>query len=97
MEHLDWSSENFNLLGLEFNVNLNLMPETNYKKAMEKIKDSTAFWKKMSLTPIGKITVIKSLLLSTLNHLFMSVPLPNKCFINNIENLLYCFLWDGKP
>ena len=27
----------------------------------------------------------------------MSVPLPNNCFINNIEKLLYCFLWDGKP
>ena len=54
MEHLDWSSENFNLLGLKFNVNLNLMPEINYKKAMEKIKGSIAFWKKMSLTPIGK-------------------------------------------
>ena len=36
LEHLDWSLENFNLLGLEFNVNLNLMPEINYKKAMEK-------------------------------------------------------------
>ena len=33
MEHLDW---NFNLLGLDFNVNLNLMPEINYQKAMEK-------------------------------------------------------------
>ena len=36
MEHLDWSSENFNLLGLVFNVNLNLMPEINYKMAMKK-------------------------------------------------------------
>ena len=36
MENLDWSSEKFNLLGLEFNVNLNLIPEINYKKAMEK-------------------------------------------------------------
>ena len=97
MEHLDWSSENFNQLGLVFNVNLNLMPEINYKKAMEKIKGSIAFLKKMSLTPIGKITVIKSLLLSKLNYIFMSVPLPNKCFIKNIKKLLYCFLWDGKP
>ena len=97
MEHLDLSSENFSLLGLDFNVNLNPMPEINYKKAMEKLKRSIAFWKKMSLTPIGKITVIKSLLLSKLNHFFMSILLPNKCFIKNIEKLLYGFLWDRKP
>ena len=38
MEYLDWSSKNFNLLGLDFNVNLNLVPEINYKKAMKKSK-----------------------------------------------------------
>ena len=52
---------------------------------------------KRSLTPLGKITVIKSLILSQLNHLFMSIPLPGKGFCENLNKKLYNFVWDDKP
>ena len=52
---------------------------------------------KRSLTPLGKITVIKSLILSQLNHLFMSIPLPGKGICENLNKELYNFVWDDKP
>ena len=40
--------------------------------------------------------MIKTLILSNLNHLFMTIPLSQE-FSKKIDNLLYNFLWDGKP
>ena len=73
------------------------MDEINYNLALIKVKKTIAFWKKRSLTPLGKITVIKTLILSKLNHLFTSIPLPQNQFCKKIEKFLFNFKWDGKP
>ena len=68
----DWNNDNFSLLGLHFHANLDQMAEINYNLAINKVKNTISLpyiWKKRSLTPLGKITVIKTLILSRLNHL----------------------------
>ena len=95
--HFDWNNDCFSLLGLEFHVHLDKMDEINYNLALIKVKKTIAFWKKRSLTPLGKITVIKTLSLSKLNHLFTSIPLPQNQFCKKIEKLLFNFIWHGKP
>ena len=52
---------------------------------------------KRCLTPLGKITVIKSLILSQLNYLFMLILLPGKGFCENLNKKSYNFVWDDKP
>ena len=94
---LNWDSNNFSLLGITFDPNLSNIPLINYNNAIIKIENTIASWKKRSLTPLGKITVIKSLILSQLNHLFMSIPLPGKGFCENLNKKLYNFVWDDKP
>ena len=54
-------------------------------------------WNKRQLTPLGKITVIKSMILSKLTYLFMNLPDPPVDFIQELQNVLYTFLWNGKP
>ena len=87
----------FTLLGIDFDVNLQNIPALNYSKALIKVDEVISAWKKRTLTPLGKITVIKSLILSQLNHLFMAIPLPNNNFHVDLNKKLYKFLWDGKP
>ena len=94
---LNWDSNNFSLLGITFDLNLSNIPLINYNNAIIKIENTIVSWKKRSLTPLGKITVIKSLKLSQLNHLFMSIPLPGKGFCENLNKKLYNFVWDDKP
>ena len=53
-------------------------------------------WKKRILTPIGKICVLKTLVVPQLNHLFMSIPNPSDLFLKEINNLFYNFIWGGK-
>ena len=53
-------------------------------------------WNKRNLTPIGKITVVKSLILPVLNHLFIALPNPSIEIIKNIEDMLYTFIWKSS-
>ena len=94
---LIWGDEEFDLLGITFNVNLNLTTIKNYQKAQIKINESIKSWNKRYLTPLGKITVIKTFLLSQLNHIFLALPNPNPQIIKEINTSLFKFLWDNKP
>jgi hypothetical protein len=53
-------------------------------------------WKSRSLTPIGRLTVIKTLLIPKLNHLILTIPNPEDETIHAFERDLYNFLWSGK-
>ena len=46
---------------------------------------------------MGKNVVIKTLVLSKINHLLLSLPNPNLNIINNLQNMLYSYLLGGGP
>ena len=73
---LNLGKSEFKLLGITFNVDLNEIIKINYEEKIVKIKKLIKLWKCRYITPLGKITVIKSLLLPILNHLFISIPNP---------------------
>ena len=73
---LEWGTTKFKLLGIDFSVELKDMTDMNFTQAINKIEKIIAPWKKRMLTPIGKITVIKTFLLTKLNHLFTSLRIP---------------------
>ena len=54
-------------------------------------------WDKRNLTPFGKITVIKSLVLSKIVHILTALPSPSKKLINELNKIFYIFLWNDKP
>ena len=51
--------------------------------------------KTKSKTVLGKITVVKTILLSKLTHL-ISLPSPNKVYIKALETMLYNYIWGSK-
>ena len=55
-------------------------------------------WNKRNLTVLGKITVVKTILLSKLTHLLIpvSLPSPNKVYIKALETMLYNHIWGSK-
>ena len=52
-------------------------------------------WSKRNLTVIGKISVVKTLILPILNHLFLTLPNPNAEMIKKINDAIYYFLWNS--
>ena len=96
-QKLDWGTTEFNLLGLQFSVDLNKIPAMNYSLILNKIEKILIRWRRRNLTPVGKITVLKTFVLSSLNHVFASLPSPDKQTISSLNKLMYSFLWDNKP
>ena len=48
-------------------------------------------WEKRQLTPLGRIAVIKTLFLSKINHLLISLPNPKPQTVRHIEKLFMAF------
>lgn len=69
---LNWNQLSFKML-IHFHVDLSQMFEMNYKEKNLKVEKH---WKRRILIPIEKITAIKTLLISQLNHLFTMLPNP---------------------
>ena len=49
------------MLGINFNVDLEKMVEENYEVKLQELEKVVKQWEKRSLTPLGKITVIKNI------------------------------------
>ena len=92
---LTWGITHFKLLGIHFDIDLDKVININYNDKISKIETLIKIWNRRYLTPIGKITVVKTLLIPILNHLFMSLPNPPPCTIKSINNLFYSFIWQG--
>ena len=84
------------MLGIEFNVELEKMPKINYDIAILRSKQLLNRWENRYLTPFGKITIIKTFVISKFNLLFISLPSPAPTTIKEISNILYKFVWGGK-
>ena len=84
------------MLGIKFHVDLKTMIKLNYEDKIKKMKRVISNWNRRVLTPIGRITVVKTLLISLFIHLFTSLPTPAIAFINDITNTLIEFVWQGK-
>ena len=90
--YLKWTTT-FKLLGIFFDVDLTNIPKINYVKKLVKIKNIINHWKKRLL---GRISIIKSLLISQLNHLFISLPMPSVNYLKNLIEILFHYLWNIK-
>ena len=94
---LSWGGNSFSLLGIDYTTKIDDMTEINFNKTLETCKIILRNWKKRNLTPIGKITVIKTFIISKFTHLFTSLPCPNITLIKKLNHMIFDFIWDGKP
>ena len=75
---------------------LKKMITVNFNLALAKMQNESLKWKNRNLTPFGKITIIKTNLISKVIHLLSVLPTP-KSFLKSVNDLLFSFLWDNKP
>ena len=52
---------------------------------------------KRLIIPLGRVAVLKSLVLSKLIHLWILLPNPPDEYINSLQKLCYEFVWNKKP
>ena len=67
----------------------------NFLTKIREIKNLLLQWNRRNITPFGKITVIKTLALSKINHLLLSLPSPPDRMLKDLESVFYNFIWNG--
>ena len=91
-----WVKE-LKVLGVSFTANPTDTVRLNYPSKIEDIRKLLNLWSMRNLSLIGKITVIKTLALSKIVHLLISIPSPNPEMLKEIKSLVFRFLWNNKP
>ena len=71
------------------------MIRLNCSKKINEIEETLRKWRRRILTPIGKIVIVKNLLISKLNHLFLTLPNPLELDFRKLKTLLNTFVY-GK-
>ena len=99
MGHLgmDWNPENFKILGVWFTKDLNECIELNFSEKLNEIKQMFKIWIKRQLTPLGRIAILKSLILSKLTYLWLLLPNPPGDSVKMLQQMCYNFVWCKKP
>ena len=93
----DWNPETFRMLGVDFTVNLQDISDININKKITEITKEINNWSRRHLTPLGKIVVLKTLILSKIVHLLISLPPPSEKVMKELNSIFYKFLWNGGP
>ena len=95
-QHIAWPVHKVKALGVWFSTIKGESLILNYEEKKEKISKIIENWQFRRLTLLGKITVIKSLLASQLVYIMSPLPTSHH-HLKEIRNVLFNFLWDGKP
>ena len=91
-----WNPGIFKVLGITLSTNIKEIVPLNYSNKLKEIESLLKLWSRRHLTPFGKITVIKSMALAKIVHLFINLPDPSKNFLTQLHKLFNTFLWDSK-
>ena len=91
-------TDSFTALGLVFSnsLTLNEIVEINYEKKMKAAAGWIESWRRRDLTIYGKVTLIKSLILSQFSYLIIPLPRPSANTIKQINTMIFHFLWGCK-
>ena len=95
--NLEWNPEKFNILGVEFTIGLDNISDRNIEPELIEMQREINQWSKRDLTPFGRVTVIKTIVLSKIIHILTTLPTPSKIMMCRINTMLYQFLWSNKP
>ena len=87
--HLTTTNGPVRLLGISFRTDKNDLVALNFEPQLKKIKTLLNSWLARNLSPIGKITIVKSLAISKLTFLFSVLPDPPKSFFSRAKQ---CYL-----
>ncbi|KAL9976458.1 hypothetical protein ACROYT_G013765 [Oculina patagonica] len=92
---ISWVKGKVFALGIWFATDRKTMLRCNYEVRIKKIESVIESWQFRRLSLIGKITIIKSLLVSQL--VYILTPLTTSVeALQKVNKMFFDFLWDGK-
>ena len=75
-----WDPGIFQVLGVKFSTDTTQISSIKFEGKISEIRKILNNWGRRQITPRGKITVVKTLVLPKLTHLFVNLPDPSGDF-----------------
>ena len=82
-------------MGVYFGYDKKECQKLNIEKVIEKSLKLVESWKKRNLTLIGKILIVKALILPNLTYIVTNTVI-DKESLQIFKNIIYKFIWNGK-
>ena len=94
MPHLqmEWNPPKFKILGIWFTNDLKECEVLSFSDKFWEIRALYKVWLKRQITPLGRVAVLKSLILSKIIHLRMILPNPPDNLVNQLQKTLFQFV-----
>ena len=84
-------------MGIDYDtMHMSHITITNIENKIEFIKKLVQNWMYRNITPIGRVCVAKSLLISKVTHVLQALPTPPKEYLLKIDKILIDFIWKHK-
>ena len=94
--NLDWVYE-FTALCIEYNVlRMEDITNININNKLESMKKTINAWSCRNFTPVGRITIFKSLIISKIVHIIQSLPTMSQQSFKILDEMAYTFIWNKK-
>ena len=94
--HMEWNPLKFKILGIWFTNDLLECVKINFEEKFLEIQMLYKIWLRRQLTPLGRVAVLKSLILSKIIYLWMLLPNPPDSTVNAIQKGFFEFVWGRK-
>ena len=96
IEGIKWYEKPIKTLGVYFGNNKEDCEKLNWENKIDKMNTLFFSWGKRNLTILGKIMIIKALVIPIFTFVSSACVVPDK-YRKEIESKCFKFIWDGKP
>ena len=97
-KNVAWTNNAVNILGIWVGVNKKEVMDKNYRNIIEKAQSILLRWKNRSMSLIGKVLIVNSLIMSLFVYKMQVLPRMNEGLIKQLYSAIDKFLWNGaKP
>ena len=83
------------ILGVFKSNDMDLAIDLNLKGRIDTIRSVINNWKRRNLTLIGKIVVLKTVIMSQFQYVLSAIHITEK-YIKEINDIMFSFLWNGE-
>lgn len=94
-ENINWKNTPIKSLGFYFGYDHKECQKLNIEKQLGKCEKIVANWRKRNLSLLGKIVIVKSLLIPNLTYIASNSVLSKEA-VQKFKTLIYNFIWDSK-
>ena len=68
----------------------------NFREKFSEIRALYKVWLKRQITPLGRVAVLKSLILSKIIYLWILLPNPPDSIVDVLQKTVFQFVWSRK-